>query len=275
MHQGSKSIGKDGREYRSDLEKEFSDKFLHGNFYSEYENSYGDGSKRTCDFYLPIFKLWIEVVPYNYDLFKSSTTYFIPEKIFLDANYSDKEIVKREGASWNNTIKKWYILKQQYEHFQSDSLKKYLPTFKNDNEYLNENNPMFKNFFTYYENIQYKKNLIESRGELFCTVHPEDINCQSLMHMLQVKGFDGWKFIRSIENSNVNKIIESRTVEVSDREDVLNQVIRFIKNPSLVTNLTCSEKSLLSHAIIDVLKNPNSKEKISKKRIKNKSTVRK
>lgn len=218
MHIGIKTIGKDGQEYRSDLEKSFVDKFLFEKYHYEYENSYQDGSKRTCDFYIPLFKLWIEVVPYAADLYTKGKIEKIPEKIYLDVDYCDREKVKNNGARWDKEKSKWYILRIHHKHYKdSSSLCRFLPK---DETYghINEDRPEFKHFRKYHANILQKSLQVSHIGETFCTVHPEDLACESLMHILQIRGFDGWKFIRIAEQIKFDQIDKLVTVELNRRE---------------------------------------------------------
>lgn len=39
-------------------------------------------------------------------------------KLLLNASYDDKDMVKKLGAYWNPTLKKWYVQNEQdYEKF--------------------------------------------------------------------------------------------------------------------------------------------------------------
>lgn len=220
MHIGIKSVGRDGTEYRSDLEREFCDNFLFDKYHYEYENSYNDGTKRTCDFHIPIFNLWLEVVPYEADLFQIGSSFVVPEKIFLNASFNNKEVVKKNGAHWDKEVGRWYILKFLYDKFNNtENLRRFLPKYSDDMVFINQNKPEFKNFKDYYDNIQNKKTLIESRGGLFCTVHNSDLSCDSLLHILQSKGFDGWKFIRIAEQVKFDKIDKFVTAEINRRKE--------------------------------------------------------
>jgi hypothetical protein len=222
MHQGIKSIALDGKEYRSDLEKSFVNKFLFEKYHYEYENSYQDGSKRTCDFYIPLFKLWIEVVPFSADLYAKGKIVKVPEKIYLNVDYHDREKVKNNGARWDKEKSKWYILQILHAQYRgSPSLCRFLP---NDSTYgyINEDRPEFKHFREYNRNISEKASHVHSLGELFCTVHPEDLGCDTLMHILQVRGFDGWKFIRIAEQVKFDKIDKLVTEEINRREKLIS-----------------------------------------------------
>lgn len=262
MHIGQKIVGLDGTEYRSDLERAFCDKFLYDKYQYNYEVSYEDSSKRTCDFHLPIFDLWIEVVPYTTDLFDYRSTNVIPEKIFLKADYSDREVVKANGAKWDKEQKSWYIVKVQYDDFKSNGLKRFLPNLETGPRYINENRPEFQNFLPYYKNIQYKKQLIESRGGIFCTVHESDLTCDTLLHILQSKQLDGWKFIRIADNikfNNHTKISRSNTV---DSQAIINELIAVMKNPGISTRtITHRQKQIFVNQLCKVIHSEITKEK--------------
>ena len=218
MHVGIKSTGFDGREYRSDLEKRFSDKFLFDKYHYEYEQPYNDNSRRTCDFYVPIFDLWIEVVPYNTELFDFRPKVVIPEKIFLLVDFHEKEIVRKSGAKWDNENKKWYILKVQLCKFNTEKLKGFLPKFTDDVPvFINQEKQEYNHFREYYDTIMIKKETVEKNGGIFCTIHESDLGYDTLLHILQSKGFDGWKFIRIAEHVKFDKVDKLVTAEFSRR----------------------------------------------------------
>ena len=57
---GNATRGKDGRNYKSQFEADFCNKFLYQKYSYEYEKPYNDGSRRKSDFYLNDLDLYIK-----------------------------------------------------------------------------------------------------------------------------------------------------------------------------------------------------------------------
>jgi hypothetical protein len=251
MHIGIISTGKDGLEYRSELEKTFVDRYLYGLYEYEYEKSYDIGTRHTCDFYLPLFKLWVEVVPYSSGLFDIETRELIPQIIYMPkVTWHTKHLVKPHGAKWDPDYGSWYISSAQLSYFRTTgNLKDFLPEF--DTESIDQSiNTEYQNFLQYYKNIEMKKSIIEGRKEIFCTVTSDDMKYESLLHLLQAKNMDGWKFIRAIENLR-NRPIKIKSVDSA--HDVVWEVVNFIKHPKASTKiLTNQQKEQIGKAIFEV-----------------------
>jgi hypothetical protein len=252
MHHGIKSLALDGVEYRSDIEKMFVNQFLYQKHEYEYEKPYPTTTKHTCDFYFPLFKLWLEVVPYSDNLFEVEVKEVIPEKIYLNVPYESKMLVKTNHARWDASKKSWYIVSYYLPKYRaSDRLKQFLPVFEKITV-DNSKNSEYQNFLEYYKNIDMKREIIEKRKEMFCVVTEEDLKCESLLHILQSKGLDGWKFIRAIEHVGIASTT-TKIVQKDNTMEVVADIVKFIKNPKNKTvGLSFEQKSEIAKAITEV-----------------------
>ena len=222
MHNGKKTIGKDGVEYRSFLEAQFSNAFLYEKYKYEYEKPYNNSTKYTCDFYLPLINTWIEIVPYEHDLFEEKIEIIsqIPfSDIRLDVCFRDKEIVKACGARWNNDFKGWCIDRLELDFWaNAPLLSKFVPNniielYKNPKKvktYVNKNLDSFSNFKQYKDCIEEKRVIVKDVYDgFFLEVTKEDIRrSPTVGFMLQkeYKNFDytGWKLFRMMEHNCVS-----------------------------------------------------------------------
>jgi hypothetical protein len=97
-----------------------------------------------------------------------------------------------------------------------------------------------------------KKLIIEGRKELFCTVTESDLKYDTLLHMMQAKGLDGWKFVRAIENATIPKTI----TKIEYRNDLtvaVREVTRFLSNPDTKKSaLSAEQKKEISTIILRI-----------------------
>ena len=89
------------------FEADFANKFLFEAADYEYEKSYGDGTKRKCDFYIKNLDLWIECA-YN-EIVETFAYQKNKGRIPLQCPFQDKDIAKRMGAKWDKVERHWYI----------------------------------------------------------------------------------------------------------------------------------------------------------------------
>ena len=141
---GNTTRGKDGRNYKSEFEADFCNKFLYQKYSYEYEKPYNDGSKRKSDFYLNDLDLYIECVYHNFKIVPKYLTYDSKVKIVLEkCLYDDRFEVKKFKAKWDANEKHWWTTNDGNER-RLDALSKFMkeqdkePFFMSDGKALKE-----------------------------------------------------------------------------------------------------------------------------------------
>ena len=174
--------GKDGKKYKSQFEAMFSNKFLFDKgFDYEYEKYYDDGTKSKCDFYIPKWDLYIELV-YN----PVMQLYAWENKSYVKLNtpYEHKEFAKKHGALWDFKNKTWYCNPQITSrenmlklHNHMDKELRHKKGKKNLNNFLDEK---------YEDNLEQKVN--NNKDKRIVIVYHKNIKpCKSIEDIIRVR----------------------------------------------------------------------------------------
>jgi len=121
---GIKTKGKDNIIYRSQFEAEFSDRYLHEKKIDyEYEKPYNDGTKSMCDFYIPKWDLYLELV---YNPIVDVYAYENKDYIKLNTPFFEKDKVKKLGARWDPEERIWGVYPKQVSKQNLELLHKWM-----------------------------------------------------------------------------------------------------------------------------------------------------
>lgn len=120
---GIRTVAKDEVTYRSKFEADFVNKYLANKYDYIYEKPYGDGSKRTADFYIPSLDIYIECVYHDINIVPIYKSYLNGRRINLQVDFYQKDYVKKSGARWDSERKTWYKI---YDGNNISSLEKYM-----------------------------------------------------------------------------------------------------------------------------------------------------
>ena len=235
------------------FECSFANKFLYNKFNYEYEKPYNDGTKRKCDFYVPILNLWIEC-SYN-ELVDTFAYQSIKDSIPLNVSYYDKERVKKIGGRWNPDKKYWYIPMElntgnRLKKFEEFMYERHLKIIESDKPQITEN----------YSSDLRKKILDNTDKRIIVVSNSELDSCNSLDDVLRVCDNEYYKQLISEEKIKTKEKIQSYK---KPNESDLQLALRFYMN------LQSGDK----HRFIQSI-NKQSKQKPKRKKLRNKKNVR-
>ena len=215
---GERSSGQDNNVYKSRMEREFCDRFLYRRFEYEYEKSYGPDRRFKCDFYLPKFDLYLELVPFERCgympryLIGNENVYLKPpdprrgyNRIFLN-EYNigfDRQRCRFYIPSNRINEKPLLFWKNIEKHFEDNMVETvffcagFNDPDKNVGDFQKE----------YVQSLQEKMDYAKSLGKIICTVSPSDLRQVSLISILNKKGMmDKHTFIVSMYEQRGNTL---------------------------------------------------------------------